>query len=562
MNIVLINYTMKIRNLFLAVVSIMVSTAAIAQSYGWHPDDENYAESCTSIMVGKKASTDGSVMTAHSCDSNYRTWLTMEKSKSFKPGEMQPVYLGLLHTEEPYDMRNVEKKGEIPAPTQPTYRFLNVAYPCMNEKQLAIGETTTVGKKSLRRLDGIFMIEELERFALERCATAREAIALIGALAEEYGYLGEGECLTIADKKEVWHFEIYGNGTLPVDPKAKKSRKAPVDKPGAMWVAQRIPDDHVGVSANIPRIGVVDFNNPDMFMYSTGLKERAKALGLWSGEGDFVFYKVVSDEPKPFSYREFYVLSTMAPSLGLKFSDPELPFSVKPDKKVSPEDMFAYYRATYEGTEFDQIKNLSVEVDRKKKENGQTIYYKEVVYPVSTFMSGDMRALLNKLEPGVTPRMRNIAAIQCSYSHIMQCRDWLPDEIGGVAYFSFDNPAQSPRIPVYAGSTQLPKGWDVCGQARYRKDAAIWAYRESNRIATINWDKTRHLIEPQGMYYQEQMMKECALVEKEVAKLLEDGKKEEAAKVLNQFTQKLASATAKTWEDVKADLWTIFARGL
>jgi len=47
-----------------------------------------------------------------------------------------------------------------------------------------------------------------------------------------------------------------------------------------------------------------------------------------------------------------------------------------------------------------------------------------------------------------------------------------------------------------------------------------------------------------------------------VAKLLEDGKKEEAAKVLNQFTQKLASATAKTWEDVKADLWTIFARGL
>ena len=553
---------MKIRKLFLAVVSIMVSTAAVAQSYGWHPEDENYAESCTSIMVGKKASTDGSVMTAHSCDSNYRTWLTMEGSKTYQPGQMQPIYLGLLHTEEPDDMRNVEKKGEIPAPTQPTYRFLNVAYPCMNEKQLAIGETTTTGRLELRRMDGMFMIEELERIALERCATAREAIALIGALAEEYGYLDEGECLTIADKKEVWHFEIYGNGTLPVDPKAKKSKKAPADKPGAMWVAQRIPDDHVGVSANIPRIAVVDFNDPDNFMTSTGLRERAKALGLWSGEGDFVFYKVVSSEAKPFSYREFYVLSTMAPSLGLTFDMAELPFSVKPDKKVSPEDLFAYYRSTYEGTEFDQIKNLSVEVDRKKKENGKTIYYKEVVYPVSTFMSGDMRALLNKLQPGVTPRMRHIAAIQCSYSHIMQCRDWLPDEIGGVAYFSFDNPAQTPRIPIYAGATQLPEGWDVCGQARYRKDAAIWAYRETNRIATIYWDKTRHLLEPRIMYWQEQMMQECELVEKKAAKLLEEGKKEEAAALLNNTAQKFASATAKNWEDIKAELWPIFARGL
>jgi dipeptidase len=553
---------MKTRKLFLAVVSIMVSTAAVAQSYGWHPEDENYAESCTSIMVGKKASTDGSVMTAHSCDSNYRTWLTMEGSKTYQPGQMQPIYLGLLHTEEPDDMRNVEKKGEIPAPTQPTYRFLNVAYPCMNEKQLAIGETTTTGRLELRRMDGMFMIEELERIALERCATAREAIALIGALAEEYGYLDEGECLTIADKKEVWHFEIYGNGTLPVDPKAKKSKKAPADKPGAMWVAQRIPDDHVGVSANIPRIAVVDFNDPDNFMTSTGLRERAKALGLWSGEGDFVFYKVVSSEAKPFSYREFYVLSTMAPSLGLTFDMAELPFSVKPDKKVSPEDLFAYYRSTYEGTEFDQIKNLSVEVDRKKKENGKTIYYKEVVYPVSTFMSGDMRALLNKLQPGVTPRMRHIAAIQCSYSHIMQCRDWLPDEIGGIAYFSFDNPAQTPRIPIYAGATQLPEGWDVCGQARYRKDAAIWAYRETNRIATIYWDKTRHLLEPRVMYWQEQMMQECELVEKKAAKLLEEGKKEEAAALLNNTAQKFASATAKNWEDIKAELWPIFARGL
>lgn len=553
---------MKIKRFFLAAACVLMSGVMVAQSYGWHPDDENYAESCTSIMVGKKASTDGSVMTAHSCDSNYRTWVSMEESKTYKPGELQAIYWGLLHNEEKHDMRNVEKKGEIPAPTVPTYRFLNVAYPCMNEKQLAIGETTTTGKRELRRPDGLFMIEELERVALERCTTAREAIALMGALAEEYGYADGGECLTVADKNEVWHFEIYGNGKLPEDPKAKKSKKAPVDKAGALWVAQRIPDDHVGVSANIPRIGVVDFNDPDNFMYSKDLKERSKAIGHWSGEGDYVFWKVVSSGKKPFSIREWFVLSTLAPSLNLKYEADEIPFSVKPEKKVSPEDMFAFYRETYEGTEYDQVKNLSIEVDRRKMEDGKMVSYKETVYPVSTFMPGDMRTLLNSLKPDVTPRIRTIAVIQCSYSHVMQCRDWLPDEIGGIAYFSFDNPAQSPRIPIYAGVTELPKDWAVCGQHRYREDAAIWSYRETNRIATINWDKTRHLLEDQVANYEKQMMKENALIEKEVAQLLKEGKKEEATKLLNNYTQKYASSTAKTWEDLKAELWTIFARSM
>lgn len=554
---------MNLKKSFLLALSFTFVNILCAQPYAYHPDDENTAESCTSIMVGKKASTDGSVMTAHSCDSNYRTWLTMEKGRKAKLGDTEPVYWGMLHNEEPHDMRNVSEKGRIPAVEQ-TYAYLNVAYPCMNEKQLAIGETTTSGRSELENPDGLFLIEELERIALQRCSNAREAIKLMGSLAEQYGYGDGGECLTVADKNEVWHFEIYGNGKLKEDPaaKPKKGKKAVAEKPGAMWVAQRIPDDHVGVSANIPRIGTVDFNNPDTFMYSTDLKERAQQLGLWDGKSEFKFYKVVS-KGKPFSYREYWVLNTLAPSLGLKYDSEELPFSVKPEQKVSPEKMFAFYRETYEGTDWDQVKNLMVAVDRRMRDaEGKTITYKDTVYPVSTFMNGDMRTLLNSLKKDVTPRIRTIAVIQCSYSHVTQLRNWLPDEIGGVCYFSFDNPAQSPRIPIYAGETQLPKGFDVCGQHRYRKDAAIWAYRETNRISTINWDKTRHLIENQVSYYEKQMMKENAAVEAEAAALLKAGKKDEAVQLLNNYTAKFAAATSKTWEDMKADLWAIFARGM
>ncbi len=133
------------------------------------------------------------------------------------------------NTEESWDMTNVSKKGEIPEAPE-TFAYLSTAYPCMNEKQLAIGETTIYGRQELKNEDGLFLIEELEKIALQRCTTAREAIALIGRLAEEYGYADLAECITIADPKEVWQLEISGSGK---------------GKPSALWCAQRIPDDHV-----------------------------------------------------------------------------------------------------------------------------------------------------------------------------------------------------------------------------------------------------------------------------------------------------------------------------
>ena len=277
---------------------------------------------CTSIVVGKQASDDGSVMTAHTCDSNFRTWLTMEPRKVFAPGSVDEIRWGLMHTEEPYDMRDVEVKGSIPAPEKETFRYMNVAYPCMNEKQLAIGETTTEGRQDLRRGDALFLIEELERVALQRCSTARDAIRLMGSLAEEYGFADNGECLTVIDKNEAWFFEIYGTG---------KSGK----KPGALWVAQRIPDDHVGISANVPRIGTVNFSDPDNFMYGSDLRERCKELGLWDGKSPFKFYKMVSEDGqkgKNFSHREVFVFNTLDPGLGLTMKDEEIPFTIKPKK--------------------------------------------------------------------------------------------------------------------------------------------------------------------------------------------------------------------------------------
>ena len=531
------------RSVWLIFFLFKISLFTHAQYSGTDTNGPGDGENCTTIMVGRRASGDGSVMTSHSCDGNYRTWLEVFPHQKFEHEVMHTVYSGMLHTEEAWDMTRVTIKGEIPEVSE-TYAFLNTAYPCLNEKQLAIGETTIYGREELVNANGMFLIEELEKIALQRCKTAREAIALIGKLAEEYGYADLAECISLADPKEVWQLEIAGSGK---------------GKPSAIWCAERIPDENIGICANIPRISVVDFKNHDSFMYSTDLQNVAKYLGYWDGKEPLKFWKIINGK-KPFSIREFYVLSTLAPSLNLSFDAEELPFSVKPEKKQSPRDIMKFFRETYEGTQWDMTKNLLITIKEKDKD-GKEIE-KQVKTPViSNWMNNDIRTFLNGIKPGLIERQRTIAIAGCSYSHIIQCRDWLPDEVGAIAWFSFDNPGESPRIPIFSGVMSLPASFSICGQQRYRTDAAIWSFREANRLATVNWSKGRTLIEPAVQEFEDKAFTELPSVEKRVIELVKDGKNEEAKKFVTLYTNSFAGAAMNRWEDLKVILWGMFGRG-
>jgi dipeptidase len=216
-------------------------------------------DSCTSILVGRLASVDGSTMTSHSCDSGTdRTWMTVVPNAKHNPGEMAKVYYEPKRTKGPGDPDRLET-GEIPQVAE-TYAFLNAAYPIMNEHQLAIGETTIGSRRELMSENGIIDAPELYRLVLERAKTAREAIRIADELTKAYGYNDWGECFTFADTKEVWHFEIHGPG------KGKK---------GAVWAAQRVPDDEIGVSANAGRIREIDLSKSDYFMASANVTALA-----------------------------------------------------------------------------------------------------------------------------------------------------------------------------------------------------------------------------------------------------------------------------------------------
>lgn len=529
-------------SIFLFCAGLLMASAQQIQ----HPKPVLNPESCTSIMVSKGASTDGSVITSHTCDSNYRTWMNIISASNHENDTTVNVYFGRMHTEYAEGTRGMILKGSIPE-VRSTYQFLNTAYPCLNEKQLGIGETTISGREILVNEKGMFAIEELQRIALQRCSTARQAIQLMGELIEKYGYGDWGECLTIADTKEVWHFEVFGEGK---------------EKIGGVWAAVRIPDGHVGVSANISRISEINLKDTENCMASKNVFSVAKRLGLWDGKKPFRFWKAYSGEnyfgePKSFSIREFFILNKLAPSLKLSYDAEELPLSVKPDKKVSATEVMALLSETYEGTAYDMTKNLKVAVKKKG-----TAEVDSVVSPMANpWMTRDMVDMLNTLKPGAVERVRLVSVPQCSYSTVIQLRDWLPDAVGGVVWMSFDNPGQSPRIPIFCGTQDLPACFKICGQHRFREDAAVWNFRRTNKLATVRWGATKEQIQAGMRHFVEKGQVELPYVEKRYQQLLETEGEEVAKKFLTEYTADFAGGAILRWKEMGDSFWTMFERG-
>ena len=465
--------------------SLTILGLVMAQSVTAQTNYTKDPESCTSIMVGKKATTDGSVITSHTCDSWYRTWVNMVPAESYERDTVMNIYDGRMHTEFVADQTNVKIKGQIPQ-ARKTYAFMDTSYPCINEKQLGIGETTVSGRRDLENPKGMFMIEELQRVALQRCTTAREAIRLMGDLIKQYGYGDSGECLTIADPDEVWHFEVFGEGK---------------DNIGGVWAAVRIPDDHVGVSANISRISTLNLKDPDHYMASENVFDVAKKLGYWDGKEPFKFWKAYSGKNysgqlKSFSTREHFILNALAPSLKLDYEAEELPISVKPDKQVSVTDVMALLRETYEGTPLDMTQNLKVTVKDRKT-----------------------------------------------------------GKVGGVVWFSMDNPGQSPRVPVFCGITDFPAMYKICGNHRYRDDAALWHYRRANKLAAVRWGTARKVMEKNIRHFEEKGQRELPFVEAQYQSILQSKGEEAARAYLTDYTADFIGATILRWDEMANQYW-------
>nr|MBP9560164.1 C69 family dipeptidase [Synergistaceae bacterium] len=393
------------------------------------------AFSCTTTIAGKDATIDGSVMVSHSDDGLHDASLVYVPAMDHASGSMRPVFyshesIGFKPEWGGTQTHRLITKGRAPAYDKKglpvsiplgfipqvahTYAYFDSNYGIMNEHQLTIGECTDKAKIHPEPEPGkrIFYSSELSRVALERTKTAREAVMLMGEMIDKYGYYGTGETLLVGDPYEGWVMEMAGydmNGT------------------GGVWVAQRVPDEKIFVAANQFRIREIDPKNRDL-IFSKNIFEIAEQKGWWKpSEGPLDFTKVYGDGEFHHPYyslrRVWRVMSLLAPSMNFSpwVKDgltKDYPFAVKPDKKVSVEDIASIHRDNYEGTEFDLTVGLAA------GPFGNPTRYEGNAESVAD-TEGKLTSLVGEFE-------RPLDIYRCVYSYVVQSRSWLPDTIGGL----------------------------------------------------------------------------------------------------------------------------------
>lgn len=524
--------------IYLILAVAMSVTAGYSQSAA---DLESYGMECTTVTVGKKASADGSVMTSHTDDSHRtRTNIYVTPAEDHPDGARQQLF------------RREWAKKQLPGQMQRydnipigyidqvdhTYQFLNSAYPCVNEAQLAIGESTFGGREELKSDSGLIDCQRLCMLLLQRCATAREAIATAGALLKEHGWIDAGECLTIADKNEVWHLEILGPG------KGKK---------GAVWAAQRVPDDHVAVNANASTIREINLKDKDHFMASDNVYTLARENGWWDGKETFRFAYAYAPQTRTMMAcrrREWRVFDLVAPSLHLDPNAENFPFSVKPDSLVSVEKMMSIFKDYYEGTPYDMRKNLTV-TDKEGK---------TVISPMANpFMKLD-ELRLHRVNGGWHERgERTIAVHFTVYATIIQCRNWLPDEIGPLCWFALDNVASSIYVPIYANVSDLPDTYKTDGRVTgFSRDAAWWAFNRVGTLAAQRWGDMRPFVDKTWQPLQKSFLEQHRLVENEALRLIDLDRYDDAIRQLTNFTDNCCNTAVEQAWDLGDQLWTVF----
>ncbi len=438
---------------------IALAFAAASRTHQARPPDllmEDFSDAgCTVIMVAKSASVDGSTMATHTCDCGTCDWTWRHLPASdHKPGEMRKIYHINQYKTWPleqglkWDLYKNDFTGlEIPEVPR-TFAYHHGMFGYMNEHQLGIGESTISCVRKLRNdtPTPAFDITMLTLIAMERAKTAREAISLMGSLAEKYGYgyNDHGEMLAVHDPNEVWVFEI-----MPVGPLWTPQS----GKPGAVWCAQRVPDDHVSVCPNESRIGEVDLKNKDFFMGSAHMVSLAIEQGLYDPKSGKPFNwkrayspaegSAVSTDGRRARLWRFFNL--VAPSLKLSPETPnmDLPFSVKPDAKISVQDVMNMTRDRAQGTQFDRVKGLR----------------------------GGPFA-----NPNYFGTTRTICSPTAEYTTVTQCRGWLPAPIGGIIWLAFGVQDTSCYMPLYAGISDIPDSFKIGDHWVLNREAARWAF--------------------------------------------------------------------------------------
>ena len=491
---------MDMRRLFLLTVCILMAAAGFA---------------CTNFIVGKKASTDGSVICTYNAD-DYGMFIGLAHypAGTHAKGTMRQIY----------DWDTNEYHGEIPeAPV--TYNVIGN----INEYQVTIGETTYGGREEMVDTTGIFDYGSLIYVALQRSKSAREAITVMTTLAQTYGYNSGGETFTICDPNEAWIMEMMGKG-----PGSK----------GVVWVAIRIPDDAICAHANQSRIGKFDMKDKQNVLYSKDVIKFARSKGWYDGKDADFSWKQVYAAPD-FGGRRFCDARVwsffrhfdkgfdryLPWALGKDPNAEDMPLWIVPDHKVSIREVQACMRDHYEGT--------PLATDTLDMGGG---IWQMPYRPTPLSFTVDGKKYFNE---------RPTSTQQSAFSYVSQMRAWLPREIGGVLWFGNDDGNMVAYTPVYCGNTVQPECYNTPGAdaVTFSDKNAFWVCNWVSNMVYPRYSQMFPTLQEVRDSLEQSYFAQQAAVEAK-AKSLYDTDKAAALKYLNDYSNVKAQEMLAAWKEL------------
>ena len=483
---------------------------------------------CFTVLVGKKASADGSVLFGHNEQNRGRRIINYRcvPRIKYEPGTKVTLKNGGT-------MPQVEESWALIWQENPGIDFGDSYF---NEWGVAVSSDSCPTREDsydelCERGDitdgGIGYM--LRRLVAQRAKTAREGVKIAGELIEHFGYTSSGRSLLIAGPEEAWVLAIVR---------------------GKNWVAQRCPDDEVVLLPNIHIIGPeADLSDTDNVLASPGLKEYAEKRG-WYDPGSskpFSFREAFNYNPRKGSFREkysidprqWYAQSKVQGRWIVLPTEKQLPFSVKPAHKMTVKDVAAILRSHNEGTEFDASKNYSL---------------------------------------GSPHKMRGLAANICGPTTqegaVYQLRSWLPKEIGCLVWRTTAAPCSSVLTPWYLGISGTPEAYykqgDIneqltlsyhfdppAGTFDFDRDFAFDAFNALENLVDINYKKAIKIVRKVwDPIEKEQFINQSAVEETALSLYKKD--KEEAKKYLTSYTHSRALLALEKAKKLNNQLKTLF----
>lgn len=505
-------------------------------------------ECCTNLIVTPGASADGSAMLAYNTDdTELFGFLFHYPAHSYTHNNDTK---SLSSTSAPPPRKIYEWETGIYLGTiSDVVETHNVIGNC-NDAGLCIGETTFGGINILQNPhpDSIIDYGSLIWIALQRSATAREAIDTMTRLMGKYGYASKwGESYSLVDHKEGWIMDVISKGPNEL---------------GAVWVAQRIPDGSVAAHANHARITTFPRDDPDNCLYADDVVSFARENKLYRGTDDAFSFSDVYDA-KPASklrYAEsriwdMYVALSRDDDFAKRHLDfamgkdrrNPMPLAIKPRNLVTLDDVRERMASHYEGTPFEYGYEAAGGLFSHPYRPRPYQWYNE--------RTGDL--YVNE---------RNIGVEKTGINFIAQIRPHMPPPLRALLWFGVDDASTSPRFPAYAASTDVSsafKGYSTAqGHVRpilqFDLTKAFWVQNMVSNFAYSRWRDAYPVVKDQIDAIQADFVAQVRKMDNQALDMYYSAGPDAAIEEVTQFSISVADKLHRQWMDFYGQLFARF----